>query len=215
MNVYTISGLGANGDIFSKLNVGDQYTICHIPWIEPLDGESISDYSQRMSVNIDISKPFILIGLSFGGLIAQEIAKYSPPSKLILFNTIQSEDEKPFWIKINKKIRLYKLFPYSLLCQTSMVDWVSRFLIFFNPDRPNLSKIYYFRSIGYAKWAFEQIVFWDRTYPLQTQVYHFHGSLDYLFPYWNIRRAIKVPNGGHLAVYEKAEFVNDFLKKII
>ena len=68
MNVYTISGLGADESVF------DDLTICTIPhhleWIDPKEGENIADYAQRMAQKIDVSQPFALIGLSFGGLIA-------------------------------------------------------------------------------------------------------------------------------------------------
>lgn len=215
MKIYAISGLGANELVFEKLKLPIDYTLIFIPWLVPYENELIENYAGRMAQRIDSSEDFILLGLSFGGIIAQEVAKIKSPTKLLLFDTVKSEDEKPIWIRINRYLRLYIIFPYFLLNKSPLVKWFSNLMQWINPERPNLSELYTMRDEQYTRWAFEQIVWWDRTEKLDCDIYHFHGNLDFIFPYWNIKNAIKIKGGGHLTIYEKGELVSMKLASIL
>ena len=215
MKIYAVSGLGANEHVFKKLRFPSGYELIFIPWLIPLDEELIENYALRMAQSIDTSQDFVLLGLSFGGIIAQEVAKIKPPIKLVLFDTVKSNAEKPLWIQANKYIHSYKIFPYILLNKSPLVKWFSNIMQWTNPRRPNLDQLYSVRDRRYTRWAFEQIVWWDRKEKLDCDIYHFHGNLDFIFPYWNIKNAIIIDGGGHLTVYEKYEQVNSHLKVIL
>jgi pimeloyl-ACP methyl ester carboxylesterase len=70
MNAYFISGLGADKRIFSKLKLNEKINIIHIDWITHNKNESLAAYAERLSNVIDITQPFALVGVSFGGMIA-------------------------------------------------------------------------------------------------------------------------------------------------
>lgn len=215
MKIYAISGLGANEKVFEKLKIPPNFEWMYIPWLIPARDEEVSSYAFKMAHTIDDSKEFILLGLSFGGIIAQEIAKIKRPRKLILISTIKANSEKPFWIQINRVIPLYKIFPYILLNKGPLVGWFSMVRQCLNPDRPNLARLYSMRDECYTRWAFKQVVYWDSKENLECEVYHIHGTGDFIFPIWNIKNAIKIKGGGHLAVYEKAELVSKELIGIL
>jgi pimeloyl-ACP methyl ester carboxylesterase len=215
MKLYAISGLGANEKVFEKLKLPSGYELIFIPWLLPQEDEIIESYANRMAQGIDDSEDFVLLGLSFGGIIAQEVAKIKCPIKLLLFNTVKSEDEKPIWIRINRYLQLYTIFPYVLLNKSPLVKWFSNFMQWINPERPNLDQLYSMRDKRYTRWAFEQIVQWDRKEKLECNVYHFHGNLDIIFPFWNIKNAIKIKWGGHLSIYVKNDQVNALLKDVL
>jgi pimeloyl-ACP methyl ester carboxylesterase len=67
MTIYCISGLGADYRVFQKLVFPSDYHVVHVEWIQPEIRETLSSYALRLLKQIDNSKPFILIGLSFGG----------------------------------------------------------------------------------------------------------------------------------------------------
>lgn len=215
MKIYAISGLGANEKVFEKLQLPSGYELIFIPWLIPKEAELIESYANRMAQSIDHSQEFVLLGLSFGGIIAQEVAKIISPIKLLLFNTVKSDDEKPLWIRINRYLHLYKIFPYSLLNKSPLVYWFSNFMQWLNPERPNLDQLYSMRDERYTCWAFEQIVQWDRKENLRCDIYHFHGNLDIVFPFWNIKNAIKINWGGHLSIYVKSNDVSAKLRNIL
>lgn len=215
MKVYAISGLGANEKVFENLILPPNYELVFIPWLLPLENESIINYAFRMSFSIDDKEGFILLGLSFGGILAQEIARIKKPKKLLLFSTVKSDQEKPLWIRLNKYLKLYKYFPYSWLNESTIIDSFSRFMQFLNPSRPDLSALYSMRNTIYTRWAFEQIANWDQKGSPDCETYHFHGRFDVIFPIWNIKGPIKKYSAGHLAIFIRAEEMNADLKQIL
>ena len=73
-NQFFISGLGADKKAFSKL--GDFGTNkIFIEWLRNHDNESLHSYCQRLIDQYNIQQGDLLVGLSFGGLIAQQISE--------------------------------------------------------------------------------------------------------------------------------------------
>lgn len=93
MRVYCISGVGADHRAFQRLNIPDHELIA-VPWIEPLSNESLSSYANRLGASIDTKEPFALLGLSFGGMLAAEMAALLKPRKLILISSIASSSQE-------------------------------------------------------------------------------------------------------------------------
>lgn len=215
MKIYAVSGLGANEKIFEKLNLPTQYDFICLPWLMPLNNESIGDYASRMADSIEQNEDFILFGLSFGGIIAQEISKIKPPQKLILFDTIKDENEKPFWISMNSKIPFVNLFPYFLLNSFYLVKSYSFLIRLFNKECPDLSTIYTLRDKRYTSWAFKEIIKWQNINHQNISIFHIHGDRDFVFPFSKIKNPIRVEGGSHICVYEKAEIISEILIEIL
>jgi pimeloyl-ACP methyl ester carboxylesterase len=215
VKVYAISGLGANEKVFEKLKLPPGFELIFIPWLLPIEDDGIADYASRMAQFIDDSQEFILLGLSFGGLIAQEIARIKPPRKLLLFSTIKSDLEKPLWIRANRYLPLFKIFPYGLLNKSPLVYWVSSFRQWLKSGRPDIDLLYSMRDNRYTRWAFQQIVYWGGTEKLSCKVIHFHGTADFIFPIWNIHESIRIEGGGHLAIYEEAPQISRMMREIL
>ncbi|HVG11799.1 MAG TPA: hypothetical protein VM843_02295, partial [Flavisolibacter sp.] len=86
VNVYFISGLGADCRIFKNLQLPPSYHAVHVEWIKPLVKESLAEYALRLSAAIDTTQPFGLIGLSLGGMIAVEISKNKRAEWVVLIS---------------------------------------------------------------------------------------------------------------------------------
>jgi pimeloyl-ACP methyl ester carboxylesterase len=84
MTLYFISGLGADMRIFEKIQFSDSFKLIFIDWIVPIKNEPIRDYATRLSHSINTAEPFVIIGLSFGGMIATELSTIVVPQKTIL-----------------------------------------------------------------------------------------------------------------------------------
>ena len=74
LNVYCIPGMGVNERLFRNLKLNN-CNILHIKWETPFKNESLPDYAMRLSKQMDTTKPFVLIGVSFGGMCSVEISK--------------------------------------------------------------------------------------------------------------------------------------------
>ncbi len=80
-NLYIFSGLGADERVFQKLIFSDHNTT-YVKWILPEPNEPIEKYASRLVVQIKANNP-IFIGLSFGGIMAVEVAKLIHTEKII------------------------------------------------------------------------------------------------------------------------------------
>ena len=92
-SIYFIPGLAASSKIFERIHLDHNlYDLNYLEWLEPKKNETLDEYIKRFVALID--KPnAILIGVSFGGIIAQEIAKRIPYQKLVIISSIKSKKE--------------------------------------------------------------------------------------------------------------------------
>ena len=74
IHIYLMPGMSANSLIFEKIEFPSDYTLHYLEWIDPSKDESLEDYAKRFSKLIIHNDP-ILIGVSFGGVLVQEISK--------------------------------------------------------------------------------------------------------------------------------------------
>src|SRR5690625_7569048 len=66
------------------------------------------DYVKRMAKGIKHEKT-ILIGVSFGGVIVQEMAKLLPIEKTIIISSVKSRREFPRYMRFGSFTKLYRL----------------------------------------------------------------------------------------------------------
>ena len=115
-HIYFMPGLGANSKIFEYISLPkDQFDVHLLEWKIPVsEEESIEDYAKRMTGEIKHQNP-ILLGVSFGGVLVQEIAKIIAVEKVILVSSIKSHHELPNRLKLLKKTKGYKFFPTKII----------------------------------------------------------------------------------------------------
>lgn len=106
--IYCLSGLGVDHRAFLRIEIPDVELI-HIPWIEASKDESLEAYAKRLFDKTVPEEGYSLIGVSFGGMIAQEWAKLQAPKHLILISTTSNyKDVKPL-LRIPGKLGLNRL----------------------------------------------------------------------------------------------------------
>ncbi|MGB4775107.1 MAG: alpha/beta hydrolase, partial [Daejeonella sp.] len=106
-DIYIFSGLGADERVFQTLDFsGLKVTFIH--WLTPHKAETIEVYAKRLTSQITINKP-VLIGLSFGGIMAVEVAKQINTEKIILIASAKIRQEIPFYYRFAGKLSLHKL----------------------------------------------------------------------------------------------------------
>ena len=105
-HIYLISGMGLDERLFFKMNINAP-NIHHINWIEPLSKEDIEDYARRMMQQIKHRGNIILIGVSFGGMMAIELSKILRVEQVIIISSIKQKEELPSLLKISKYFPVY------------------------------------------------------------------------------------------------------------
>lgn len=212
INLYFLAGLGFDYRIFDNLELHSG-KINHLSWLEPENEESLDQYVKRVSKQIDNSKPFILIGHSFGGIIVQEISKIITPEKVIIISSIKSNEEIPVTLKFLKKIPLYKFFNQKLILTTFPI-WARAFGYSSEKGRALFVQMISNCTDNYFRWAMDKIVNWNGNENAD-KVIHIHGSNDKTFFLKKIKNPIIIPDGSHFMVFSKAEEVSEVLNKII
>ncbi len=202
--LYLFPGLGADESIFRNLKLPG-YDIVHIIWIKPLNGESIAEYASRLTYQITDPDDAVLIGLSFGGMVAQEMAKIINPAMTIIISSIKGTRERSIALNLARKLRPHKFIP-SLLA----IEFDFWYYWAFGPTTA-FEKAYIKRmALGihpdFTDWAADAAIRWENSVRVPNLV-HIHGSKDNLFPLCYIQGAIVVEGGTHFMVYNKADQV--------
>ena len=205
--LYIISGLGADYRVFKKLDLHD-WTLIHLKWIKPEKDEKIEDYAHRMAAFITHPDPIIL-GLSFGGMMAIEISKIIPTRHIILVSSVKTYHELPPFIATAGKLGFHKFAvkPFFKVGAPMLYQVMG---ISLDEDKRLMDEIIADADLEFYNWAIDKIVYWKSEF-VPTNITHIHGRNDKLMACKYIHDFKEVENGGHLMVLNKAEEVGKII----
>ncbi len=179
-------------------------------WIAPRDRETIEQYATRLLDQIKTEKP-ILIGLSFGGMMAVEVAKQIDAKKVILIASAKTRKEIPFYYRFAGQLGLHKLLPTKLLKRSNFItDWF--FGVSSTVDKNLLQQILTDTDPAFLTWAIDKIVRWNNQ-TLPKNVFHIHGTSDRILPVRFVKCDVTVRGGGHLMTLNKSVDLNNLLQQ--
>ena len=212
-HVYLMPGMAANPSIFEYINLPKtQYEIHWLEWIIPLPKESLRDYAKRMCEFINEPNP-VLLGVSFGGMLVQEMARIIEVKKLIVVSSIKSHHELPAHLKFLRKTKTYHLLPTQLV---GNIEVLSKFA-FGEMVKKRMDIYKKYLSVTdkrYIDWAIKQIACWDQAEPMEDAIY-IHGDKDIVFPHSCDDRTIVLKGGTHIMIINKYKWFNENLPKLI
>lgn len=213
IHVYFMPGMAASSSIFEYIKLPeDQFIVHRLDWFPPKPEESLEDYAKRMILKIEHENS-VLLGVSFGGLLVQEMSKLLKVKKLIIVSSVKTKHELPRRMKIAKRTKAYKLLPTQFI---SNVEILAKYVFGETATkRVALYKKYLSMSDKhYLDWAIEQMINWDQS-TTNHDIVHIHGEKDAVFPIRNIKECIKIPNGTHIMIINKYKWFNENLPRII
>ncbi len=211
--VYFISGLGIDERAFVRIRLPEGFTMRFVQWIEPLEDEPLRDYCKRLSAQITGEGPFILAGMSYGGVVANELNRILPVKKIILFSSMASSDELPRLYRALGLFRVHRFIPTAVVKRThALVFWL------FGTKTPDEKKLLteVMRDIPdtFLRWAAERTINWKLN-GRQENVVRIHGTQDRVLYFPESGVDYPVEGAGHFMVYTHAEEVNRALEKIL
>lgn len=207
--VYLIPGLGADYRAFAKLTLTKPHKV--VEWIPPIKGESLQSYAHRLAKTIPIEKEMEFIGLSFGGIVAIEIAHLLNLPQCCIVSSAKNPKDYPFSFTLAKWFRLYAL-------PASWVQWLNKisashyFSIETEEGKKVLREIIKDNDLVFQSWAMKSLLFWTPS-PYKGQVHHLHGTKDRIFPYKQKNATITL-RGGHFTIYEHAGEASERLQAL-
>jgi pimeloyl-ACP methyl ester carboxylesterase len=181
-----------------------------IAWEPVKNSDSLEKYARQMALHIDASKPFMLAGLSFGGIVATEICRFLKPQLLILFSTVATKFEMRSVYRFAGKLRLYKFLPTVF-----MKPFLPLAYWFFGPldqEGKLLIKDYVLKIDGsYLRWALGKISNWQNEEVFIPHI-RIHGTDDRAFPLKSLTADSFISGGGHICVFTHAEEASEKLR---
>lgn len=207
-------GLAAGPSIFENIKLPEeQFEMYFLEWFLPIENESIESYALRMTQKITHDNP-VLIGVSFGGVLVQEMAKIIKTDKVIIISSLKTNKEFPSRFKIARNTKAYKLIPTQLLAD---IEKLVKYAFGDNIVAKRLKlyeKYLSVRDKHYLDWAIETILCWNQK-EINEAVIHIHGDADEVFPIKHIRKCIVVIGGTHIMILNKFKWMNENLPKLI
>lgn len=213
-NIYFVPGLAANSKIFEHISLPEEEFQLHfLEWKIPISAnESIQDYAKRMCDDIQHKNP-VLIGVSFGGVMVQEMSKLVACEKVIIISSIKNNQELPKRLKLAKYSKAYKLFPTKIIAHIE--EYEKYFLGDFLKKRAELYKTYLsVRNADYLHWAIYNVLHWQQSETIENIV-HIHGKEDGVFPIKHIKDCIIVDKATHVMILMKAKTVSEHIHKAL
>src|ERR1051326_1028836 len=211
MEIFFLSGLGADRTVFQFLD-HSYYQPVFIDWLSPQKNESLQNYAFRLKEKF-IPDNAVIIGLSFGGMLAAEIAKKFPSIKAILVSSAKTKEELPPVYKTGNYFPLHKWSPYGFQ------KWfMLRMKGMFGISNKQTGKIYeeIIRNSdpAFNIWAVDAILEWNNA-EVPKNVVHLHGTHDRILPYKYVQCDYTIKKGGHLMIMEQATILSELIKNIV
>lgn len=213
IHVYLMPGMAANPSIFEHIKLPEETFQIHLlSWEIPLKDEKLSAYAKRMSKKIDHENP-VLVGVSFGGILVQEISQHIKVRKVVVVSSVKHQKELPTRMKLARQTKAYKLLPTGLI---NNIDFLAKYAFGeVVTKRVELYEKYLsVRDKYYLDWSIDNIVNWSAPKNVDNMI-HIHGDKDGVFPVSNIKNHVNVKGGTHIMIINKYKWFNENLPNLI
>ncbi len=206
-------GLAASPAIFEYIDLPQrEFQVHFLEWFTPYEGMTIEAYAAELTQLVVHENP-VLIGVSFGGIIVQEMARLIPVCNIIIISSIKQRSELPRRLLFARYTRIHKLLPTGLV---NNVELLARYS--FGEGVKKRIKLYeQYLSVKdkyYLDWSIEQIINWKQT-RYRPDIVHIHGEKDAVFPIKYIKNCIVVSEGTHTMILNRYKWFNEHLPTII
>ncbi len=213
IHVYFMPGLAASSKIFEFIELPKQdFEMHYLEWFVPERGMTFDSYARKMTSFIQ-HKRVALVGVSFGGMLVQEMAKYIAVEKVIIISSIKQKSEMPKRLLFAKYTKAHRLLPTGLV---NNVELLAKYA-FGETVTKRLSLYEQYLAIRdkyYLDWSIDQIVHWNqKTY--RPGLVHIHGDRDAVFPVASINDYIPITGGTHTMILHRFKWFNERLPTII
>ncbi|MCB0759983.1 MAG: alpha/beta hydrolase [Flavobacteriales bacterium] len=208
MKIYTISGLGADQRVFESLKVNAE--LRPLDWIEPLRNESLGEYASRLSEMVDPSQAFGLLGVSFGGMVAVEMAEMIKPQFTIIISSAAANSELPLLYRWAGKLRLPRLLP----ARAFIIPRPFANFLFGAKNKDLLASILHDTNPAFAKWAIGALTAWSRNKAPQHTI-RIHGTHDRIIPNRKAPPTSLVQGGTHFMIVDRAEEISTLINNYL
>ena len=208
--------------LFSGLGVGGELFIPQRPisarvetptWIDPIEAESIRQYALRMAETIEPGDDLFVGGVSFGGMIALEVAQTLQARGVFLSSSGYSYRQIALPIRMIGHAVGAAPIPLLRAALTGaglLVRVVGR------PNRRQRNLVLSLvpkANLKLTRWGGPAIMNWEFRGTLPCPVHQVHGEIDRVVPRANVDPDLTIEGGGHIINVTHAQQVNTFITR--
>lgn len=216
--LYYLCGLGTDERLWQPLiTQGLPGKVLKYP--APLPDDTLPVYAGRWSAHLAEEmagdQDAVLVGMSFGGLMAGELARLLNPKGLVLISTLKRADELPPYFR-----RMRVLTDYVTGMQ--LRDWhfnLARLYYGILPDSAANDLIV--KMIGDSdptvhRFIIRSVLHWAPSWQPFVNLLHVHGALDRVFPPKYLKEPVSyIPGGTHIVVLEEPALIAAHIQKYL
>src|SRR5690349_514525 len=211
MDVFFLCRLRADKTVFQFLDYST-YSPVFIDWLPPKENELLPNYALRLKEKF-LPDNAIIVGLSFGGMLATEIAKQFSSVKAILISSSKTKSELPSIYRTGKYLPFHHWSPYAFQ-KWFMLQIKPWFGISSERTKKIYEEIIRNSDPSFNRWAVDAILDW-KNIEVPKNLVHIHGTNDRIIPYKYVACDYTVRGGGHLMIMEQAAILSELIKNII
>ncbi|WP_303309822.1 alpha/beta fold hydrolase [Hymenobacter sp. BT730] len=209
--MYLIPGLGADERVFRNLLPLLRGEVRVLPWLTPKKDESLPQYVTRMAEFVDSTQPCLVVGVSFGGVVALELCRLRPLAEAILISSIPDASCLPPLLRAIRASKVYKLVPPQLLKLFPRAgQWY--FGVRNGEEYRLFKEILQDMEPHYTRWAIDRLLHWDSTDT--GRCLQILGTRDRVFPAGPAPVDYLVEGGGHFMVLSHAQEISLILNRL-
>lgn len=204
--IYVFPGIIRDYHVFLPL-VRSLPNATLMEWVDPEPGETLQTYAQRMAESIPSSE-CLLVGVSFGGVVAQEVARIIRPQQCFLVSSIRHPRELP---RVGRLLRHVtgRTTPLILQAAGHVGSLIPRFIW-----RSGTLRLRYFTGPhgDWFRWATSEVINWKpASDDLQTTLIQIHGQQDRTFPIKYLEPDVVIEEAGHALAISHPREVADLI----
>lgn len=210
MLVYLLPGIGCDHRLFDRVQLEGHTTVA-LDWPTFPEGCTLRSIAEEMAEQVDGDQPHVLVGVSMGGMVAQELAVLTKPTKVVLISSWTGPEEHPPSLRFMKAMHFW----WVINSFTLWATWpLKRFLG--KRDRA-ADKLLYDMAISETaakiRMGLGAIMRWKGS-PWKGPVTRIHGDNDLVIPLrFPVDHVVK--GGEHVMVLTRADEVSLLLQKAI
>ena len=206
---YLIPGLGADERVFQRLRLSGETHM--LRWLPPeTPAEALPHYAARLAEAVPSARVCWLVGVSFGGVLALEVARLRPLAHVVLISGFAGPDELPWLGRLARATGLYRLLLPQLLPRLPrLANWF--FGVKSRPNQQLLRQILQDTDPAFTRWAIARLLQWPGR--PEVPVVRIHGTDDRLLPHGAAHSQYRLP-GGHLIIISRATEISQILNQL-
>ena len=206
MNVYLIPGLGADRRLFNNLELAG-HQVEYLDWPEMPEDSTLADYAKALSIKVDPVLPHALVGVSMGGMVAEELALMTKPVTTVLISSWKGPQEMPPVVRALRGTHAERILtPVVLRRMLPLVRW--QMGLSSDADIALFDGFIADTALHQLKVQIAAVLDWEGVPRPAEGLVHIHGDNDRLMPLEHIASPSVVPDGGHFMVFNKGGTVS-------